>query len=242
MSQQINLYEDRLRPRLELATGRNLGIVALALLVAMTGWSLWESAAANRKSEAAAASLSEVLAAQERMKALTQAVAQRKVSPELAAEVENAKSMIAARKEVIEVLDSGALGRSTGFSAFMTGFARQAQSDLWLTGFRITAGGDEIEIRGRMLDASRLPDYVQRLNSVPVFQGRRFAALEMTRVTPTESPESQALVAVTAEGNGVAEEGRPSRQASLAAPFVEFLLRTENAGSTDVASRTKGAS
>lgn len=239
MSQQINLYEDRLRPRLELAIGRNLGIAALVLLVAMTGWSLWEGAAANRKSEAAAASLSEVLAAQERMKALTQAVAQRKVSPELAAEVENAKSMIAARKEVIEVLDSGALGRSTGFSAFMTGFARQAQSDLWLTGFRIMAGGDEIEIRGRMLDASRLPDYVQRLNSVPVFQGRRFAALEMTRVTPDESPEGQASVAATAVRQ---EEGRSPRQVPLVAPFVEFLLRTENASGADVPSRTKVAS
>ena len=66
MSQQINLYEDRLRPRLELATARNLWVFAVVLLAVMTSWSLWESAEANRKSAAAAASLSEVLAAQER--------------------------------------------------------------------------------------------------------------------------------------------------------------------------------
>jgi Tfp pilus assembly protein PilN len=172
------------------------------------------------------------------MKALTQVVAQRKVSPELAAEVDNAKATIAARKEVIEVLDSGALGRTSGFSAFMTGFARLAQPDLWLTGFSIASGGDEIEIRGRMLDASRLPDYVQRLNSVPIFQGRRFAALEMQRVTPVELPESSAAVAPTAEGQAVVEAQKLPRQV----PFVEFLLRSENAGRGDASTRAKEAS
>ena len=238
MSQQINLYEERLRPRLELATGRNLGVFALILLAVMAGWSLWESTEANRKSAAAAASLSEVLAAQEKMKALTQAVAQLKVSPALAAEVENAKAMIAARKDVIEVLDSGALGRTSGFSAFMTGFARLAQSDLWLTGFAITSGGDEIEIRGRMLDASRLPDYVQRLNTVPVFQGRRFAALEMRRVTPDESPDARPAATVTVAGQGVVDERKPPRQI----PLVEFRLRSENGDSGKTLPRAKGAS
>ena len=117
MSQQINLYEERLRPRLELATERNVGIAALVLLVAMAGWSLWEGAEADRRSAAAEASLKEVVAAQEKMKALTQTMAERKVSPELANEVESAKSMVAAREDVIKVLDSGALGRTAGFSS-----------------------------------------------------------------------------------------------------------------------------
>ena len=148
MSQQINLYEARLRPRLELATGRNVGIAALVLLVAVAGWSLWERGEADRRSAAAEASLKEVVAAQEKMKALTQTMAERKVSPELANEVESAKSMVAAREDVIKVLDSGALGRSTGFSSFMVGFAQQARSDLWLTGFRIAAGATKSRFTG----------------------------------------------------------------------------------------------
>lgn len=230
MSQQINLYEARLRPRLELATGRNLGVSALVLAVLMSGWSLWEGAEANRRSEAAGASLKEVVAAQEKMKALTQTMAERKVSPELDNEVESAKSMIAAREEVIKVLDSGAFGRTAGFSSFMRGFALQAQSDLWLTGFRIAAGGDEIEIHGRMLDPTRLPDYVQRLNAVPVFQGRRFAALEMRRVSPDE-----------AAGQPAADGDQAQRQRPFV-PFVEFLLRSESMGNGDASLSAKGAS
>lgn len=240
MSQQINLYEERLRPRLDLATGRNLGIVALVLLAAMAGWSLWESTEADRRSAAAEASLKDVVAAQEKMKALTQAMSQRQVSPELATEVESAKSTIVAREEVIKVLDSGAFGRSTGFSSFMQGFAQQAQSDLWLTGFRIAAGGDEIEIRGRMLDSTRLPDYVQRLNAVPVFQGRRFAALEMRRVNPDDVSSVQAPAVETA-GQHVADGDQAQRQRPFVA-FVEFLLRSETVGGGDASARAKGAS
>lgn len=237
MSQQINLYEERLRPRFELATGRNLASIALVLIALMTGWSLWAGAEANRQSDAAAASLAEVLAAQEKMKALTQAVVQRKVSPEMAAEVANAKAMIAARTEVIEVLDSGALGRTSGFSPLMVGFARLAASDLWLTGFRISAGGDEIEIRGRMLDPARLPGYVQRLNEVPAFQGRRFAALEMRRVTPEVNPvPSPSPAAPTVASGATSSQVLPRQQ-----PFVEFLLRSENAGAGDAAPRAKDA-
>ena len=240
MSQQINLYDERLRPRLELATGRNVGIAALVLLVAMAGWSLWEGVKADRRSEAAAASLKEVDAAQEKMKALTQTMAQRKVSPELAAEVEGTRSMIAAREEVIKVLDAGTFGRTTGFSLFMRGFAQQAQSDLWLTGFRIAAGGDEIEIRGRMLDPARLPDYVQGLNTVPVFQGRRFAMLEMRPVNADEASSAQTAQApaVKAAGQRVADGDQAQRQR----PFVEFLLRSESGDGGDASGRAKGAS
>ena len=232
MSQQINLYEDRLRPHLEIASGRNLAIAALVMLAVMAGWSFWENREADRHAAVAEASLKEVSDAQERMRALTQAATERKVSPELAAQIENAKAMIAARDDVLKALDSGALGRTSGFSSFMVGFARQVQPDLWLTGFRIAAGGDQIEIRGRLLDPARLPGYVQRLNAVPVFQGRRFAALEMQRVVP-EAPSNEA---VEAAGQAATDRAPAPRQQ----PFVEFRLRSEMATDGDVVSRAKG--
>lgn len=238
MSQQINLYEDRLRPRLELATGRNLGVAALVVLAGMAGWSFWEGTEADRRAQAATESLQEMVAAQEKVKALSQTVAQRKVAPELAAELDHAKAMIAARDEVIKALDSGALGRTTGFASYMLGFARQAQSDLWLTGFCIAGGGDEIEIHGRMLNPSRLPDYVQRLNAVPIFQGRRFAALEIRRVNAEDRQADSPPVAEAVAGQPGSRAGQTQRQA----PFVEFLLRSEPAGSGDAQLRTKDAS
>jgi len=232
VSQQINLYELRLRPRHELAMARNLGISALALLLLMTSLALWARFDANRKSAAAAVSQKQVAAEQERLTALSKMVAQRQVSPALASELEMARTTLAVRSDVIAMLDSGKLGNTTGFSALMSAFARHSQSDLWLTGFLVTAGGAEIEIRGRLLDPSRLPSYVQGLRSEPVFQGRRFAALEMRGVDPDEQitePPGTAKVSATAI---------PPQSVPSVPRFVEFVLRSENFDAADAGTRS----
>jgi hypothetical protein len=232
VSQQINLYELRLRPRHELAMARNLGIGALALLVLMTTLALWVRFDAQRKSAAAAVSQKQLADEQERLTVLSKMVAQRQVSPALASELENAKATLAVRSDVIAVLDSGTLGNTSGFSALMSGFARQSQTDLWLTGFVVTAGGTEIEIRGRLLDPSKLPAYVQRLRSEPVFQGRRFAALEMRGVDPdaqNTEPAGTAKVSATAA---------PPQSVPGVPRFVEFVLRSENVDAADASPRS----
>ena len=232
MSQQINLYEFRLRPRHELAMARNLGIGALALLLLMTSLAFWARFDAERKSAAAAVSLKQVADEQERLTALSKLVAQRHVSPALASELEIAKATLAVSGDVIALLDSGKLGNTSGFSALMSGFARHSQSDLWLTGFQVTAGGAEIEIRGRLLDPSRLPAYVQGLRSEPIFQGRRFAALEMRGVDLDEQktePAGTAKVSATSV---------PTQSVHDVPRFIEFVLRSENVDAANASPRS----
>lgn len=234
MSQQINLYEDRLRPSTSLATGNNLGLCTLSAIAVIAALSVYVSVEATNKTEAAATVQKQLLAEQEKLTTLTQRAGQRKISPALLGELENTKAMLAVRSEVIATLDSGKLGNSTGFSAFMSGFARQTQVDLWLTGFQVVAGGDEIEIRGRVLDPAKLPAYVQRLSSEPIFQGRSFAALDMQSVDPDEPGSDQPAAPRAAEklAAGPAEPRLPR--------FVEFVLRSENVGSLN-AKGTSGA-
>lgn len=122
------------------------------------------------------------------------------------------------------MLDSGALGSTQGFAPVFVGFSRLASADLWLTGFSVSHGGADIEIRGRMFDAARLPAYVQRLSAEPAFQGRRFAALTLQRQTPeAEATAGSAAVPVptgTAATVPVATGPR----------FVDFVLRSERGG------------
>ena len=235
MSQQINLYEERLRPRVDLATGKNLGIAAVIALALVSAVAWWSKSDADRKTAVAEVTQKELQAAQDRLKEVSLAVSQRKVSPALAAELEGARAKLSARQEVIDVLSSGRLGNANGFSAFMTGFAQQASADLWLTGFRIAEGGDEIEIRGRVLDPSLLPGYVQRLNSVPVLQGRRFATLDMQSVVP----EALAVSAELAGATKTAGTATPAAASAQLPPFVEFALRSARMG--DDADKGKAA-
>lgn len=224
MSQQINLYEARLRPRRELATGRNLGVAALVLLMAVTGVALWAGVVAGQKTEVAASLQKQVGEQQEQLTALTKAVAERRMSPALAAELERTRAVLAVRAEALEQLESGRHGNAIGFSEIFSGFARQAQPNLWLTGFTVARGGEGIEIRGRALDASVLPAYVQRLGGEPAFRGRRFAGLEMLDKERKDEGAEQPAKAPTVTAAQPA--ARPPR-------FVEFVLRSEHVAGAD---------
>lgn len=239
MSQQINLYEPRLRPRHDLATGRNLGICTLLVLVLMTGLAVWAEREAAVKTQVAAGLQKQVAAEQEKLVALTKSLSMLQVSPALVAELDGAKAMLASRQEVLTVLDSGKLGNAKGFSTVMSGFARQTQADLWLTGFLVSAGGEEVEIRGRVLDPAKLPAYVQKLSSEPAFQGRRFAALEMRGVDPDEQKTDSAVAVNANRQNGKDAEKQAEKQAAATRlpRFVEFVLRSENAAVVEGATR-----
>lgn len=218
MTQQINLYEPRLRPRHAWATARNVGVAAAALLVVMIALALDAGYQSDRKAAELSALQRQVSSEQERMTALAKLVAERRVSPALVSDSAKAQTLLASRQEVMDILDSGKVGNSSGFSEFMFGFARQIQPDLWLTGFSMSAGGEEIEIRGRLLDPAKLPGYVQRLSSEPVFHGRRFAALDMRSVEPAAPlPEGAAVT-------------QPSPPEAVLPRFVEFVLRSANGG------------
>lgn len=232
MSQQINLYEARLRPNRALLSGRNVCVAAACLVGLMVAWGAWVRIEAQGKTAAALQSQQAVSQTQEKLVALTREVGERKVSSSLASEIDSVRALLAVREEVMTVLGAGALGNTTGFSGFMAGFARQAQNDLWLTGFRISEGGAEIEIRGRMLDPARLPAYVQRLGEEKVFAGRRFAALEMRGVEPEKAADAAAA------GGKV-----PPASTEPAVRYVEFRLRSENAlrGEKESQATTEGA-
>ena len=227
-SQQINLYEARLRPRHELPVARNLAMATLLVLALLTGGALWVRSGAQSKAEALALLQKQLASEQAQLAELSKSIAGRRVSSVLAAELETARAALALRNEVVAVLDSGSLGNTSGFSAIMQGFARRSQPDLWLTGFSVSSGGEEIEIRGRLLDPARLPAYMQGLRSEPVFAGRRFAALEMKGVDPLEPKAESAASSPAPAADSSVEEAKLPR-------FVEFVLRSEKVAGADAA-------
>lgn len=217
MSQEINLYEARLRPNRDLLSGRRLGVALLVVLVVLVALSAVTRISAERSADELIRVQDEVKASQQKLAELNKTLAERKVSASLKSEIESAKAQLASRKAAMALLDSGQMGNSTGFFGVMSGFSRLASNDLWLTDFSVAAGGQEIEIRGRMLDSSRLPAYVQRLGGEPAFKGLRFATLDIHQ--PGAAPDNAPA------------GGAPSANESDAAAsrYVEFVLRSENA-------------
>jgi len=191
MSAQINLYHPRFLKQRELLVLGNVVLAAVALYTVLAlfgGWA-WRDAATRK--DAAAVTEEQLLAIKEQAAAATRAAAESKPDARLIAELRNAEALLRRRGDIARLLESGAIGSAGGFSDYLRGFARQKPDSLWLTGFTIGAGGNDMEIRGSMLNPAALPDYIRRLGTEKVFQGRNFAALSMNRAEP--APPAQAV-------------------------------------------------
>ncbi|MDP2810869.1 MAG: PilN domain-containing protein [Rhodocyclaceae bacterium] len=225
MSGQINLYNPALRRQTDPLGARIVAIGAALLLVAVGAAAVWAGASARQAEDGARDMAAQLKTARDQLTALQQQ-ATRKPGPALAAELAAAQATIGGRREILAMLDSGT-GATQGFVEYFRGFARQAPSGLWLTGFTLGAGGAEMEIRGRALSASLLPEYIRRLNGEPAFQGRGFSALDLRQKREEQKP---------AAAGAPAAGGQPGQH------FVEFTLvpvqRAASGG--DAAARTSG--
>lgn len=221
MTQQINLINPAFRKVFDWLTATPLAIATCLLLVVLGGASAWATMRAEKQEQAANLSAKALKDAQDRMVATGKLVAESKPSAELANELANTRALLKSREEIMRVLDGGSIGSTTGFAEFLRGFARQTPNGLWLTGFAIGAAGSEMEIRGRMMNPSVLPEYIRRLKTEPVFQGRSFASLNIQR--PTAGKDLKSLEAML-DASGKPAAGTTQVAKEAAPSFVEFVL------------------
>lgn len=216
MSQQINLLLPELKKHFDWLA---LPVVAVtsACLIGLT--LIWSGAAAMRAQvlQTEEAGLSQnVQQTQQQILLLTNILAERKENPQLAAEVESLRLSILQREQAIGSI--GKLGSDApGYATRMQGFARQLQDGVWLTGFSFL--GEDVEIRGRLTDASLLPAYIGRLNGESAFAGRQFSALAMKQVDAKQDKPAAGDTAGTTSASN--EKTKPLPR------YVEFSLTSE---------------
>jgi hypothetical protein len=212
-AQFINLYPAALRRQSPPVSATQLAVACLVLVAALSAWSMLARHRAQDLARQTAELEAQLRTERDQLAALGKELGARKGDPLLAAQLAGAEAMLAARREAIAVLEQGRIGNADGFSDYLRAFSRQALQGLWLTAFEISAGGTEMSIAGRAVDAELLPRYVRRLNAEEVFRGRSFAALSMK-----------------GEGGDKADSA-PGKDRAAAAPpqYVEFLLATRDA-------------
>ena len=205
MSQQINLLNPAFRKPRDWLKAAPLAAFAAVLLALLVIAAFAARVSADGRERLAVEQEAHLKTLQERLKTLSQLAAERKPNAQLAAELADVQAQLKTREEILTYLSNGGIGNTSGFAEYLRGFAQQVPKGLWLTGFTIGAGGSEMEIRGRMLNAATLPEYIHRLNSEKAFQGRSFASLTINR------PEAETKAAAA--------------PAAALPPFVEFVLR-----------------
>lgn len=210
MSQQINLLLPELRPRFDwlalpivagaAAAGLVL-LVAVAILTAMTldGLKTRESKVKNQ-----------LAGLQQQVQSLGRALGARQADTSLDKQIAAVRLAVSQRQEVLNVIAQGDVAGSSAYSGLFQGFSRQIVDGVWLVGFGFAQ--KDVEIRGRLVDPALLPTYISRLNVEPAFAGRRFAALDMKGIEPSE---------VKTDATAIAAKAAP------AVRYTEFVLRSE---------------
>lgn len=182
MTQYINLYDPSLRQGRDLLSLNNVAlsmVLALLVLMGLAAFGMVRSSEELRSYKIAEAKLRQ---AQEQLTVFAAQQAGRKQDVALQNELAEAKEALATKSDVLARLQSGEFGQREGFYPFLRALAQVEPEGVWLTAFVATNEGKAMEIRGRMVNESSLPRYVQALRRQPAFNGRQFTALNVSRV------------------------------------------------------------
>jgi len=179
MSQQINLIDPtfaKQRKHFSLpAMLQGLGLILLGSLL-FYGYAVYQVDRLGKQSEESA---KRYKTEQARLVRYAAEFSPQQANQALQDEVRRLEKRAADQAELIEIIKSGAVGNTTGYSEYMRAFSRQVVQGLWLTGFRVTGDAAQISLSGAVLAPELLPAYIQRLNKESVMRGRTFATLQM---------------------------------------------------------------
>lgn len=222
MSQQINLFNPILLREKKyfsaLTMVQALGLILIGSLLVVL-YVNYRSSGLRVEADKTSVQLGVALAQQARINAEFGA---RAPNAALAAELQKTDVEVKALQQVFDLLRTGEIGNTKGYSDYLQAFSRQITDGLWLTGLTIQGAGNDIALQGRALQPDLVPAYIGRLTREPVMQGKSFSTLAILQPPPEP-------VGGSAAGS----------VATKAAGYVEFQL--QSAGIAKDADNSVGA-
>lgn len=215
MSQQINLFNPIFLKQKKIFTALPMAEALGAIVLGALLLTWYAGRSVDQLAQQAAAGKVLVAERERRLVEANRQFAPRQKSPTLAAEVAQADAELASLQRVQAFLQEGTLGNSAGYAEYFRALARQNVQGVWLTSVSIVGAGTDIGVQGRALQPTLIPQYIGRLKTERVMQGKTFASLDIAR------PEAAATGATTAANAGI-----PLPATSASAPFVQFSLQT----------------
>jgi Tfp pilus assembly protein PilN len=224
MSQQINLFNPIFHKKGFSFTSSTALLYGFCITVAVgataAGYARYELYEASARAQAVEQLHKDTNA---RFEKLTSALVQQKPNAQIEAEVASLDMQLKGRQEIIETLNSGAVGNTGGFSEYMRAFARESVTGLWMTGFDLAQGGNELAIQGRTLNPDLVATYIKQLNHEKSLQGRQFSALRIGQ--PASSPAARTPAETEAAINSQAQKN--VQEPPAAQPrYLEFTIST----------------
>ncbi|MGH6782713.1 MAG: hypothetical protein ACREB5_11495, partial [Sphingomonadaceae bacterium] len=112
----------------------------------------------------------------------------------------------------------------------LTAFARRALPGIWITGFTLGDGENDMVLRGRVLRAELVPSYIRALNNEEVMRGRKVVELRLSAHRSPKPPAAAPAAPSLPQGAPV----QPPQE-FLEFSFVAPRVVTERAATTGAA-------
>jgi hypothetical protein len=179
MSQQINLFNPIFLKQKKYFSVKtmlqSLGLIVLGSVL-FYGYAVYQVAQLSRQSD----ELSKRYAIEQtRLTNFSNEFSPQRSGQQLGDELKQLEAQAAAQDAVLNMLKSGAIGNTEGYSEYMRAFARQSIKGLWLTAFDIVGDGAQMSLSGAVLSPQLVPSYIQRLGREKVMRGKTFSTLQM---------------------------------------------------------------
>ena len=180
--QQINLYQEQFQIRRDPYAARNLGAGLLLLVVMLAAISVWLHQRADRVAERATAAQSERDRLEQQLLSLRTRLEQRNASAAGALdEIGRLRQELAAKRRVLEYIESGPIARRDGFSAHLDGLARRVIEGVWFDRIVFERGGEQLRLEGHALRPGGVPRMIAALGDEPAYAGHAFRSLVIER-------------------------------------------------------------
>ena len=180
--QQINLYQEQFRVRRDPLDARHLGAALLLLVIALGAGSVWLHQRAGEAAERVAAAERERDRLEQQVLALRARLEERQA--EATGAVDKAARLreeLAAKRRVLEYLESGPIARRDGFSGHLEGLARQVVDELWFDRIVFELGGSKLRLEGHSLHPEGVPKMIAALGEEAAYAGHAFRSLVIER-------------------------------------------------------------
>ena len=109
---------------------------------------------------------------------------------DLQSRIQQLSTELAGREHALAMLQSGAVGSTSGFSAQLAALARHPLAGLWLRQITVSDLTGSMSLAGESVDPDRVPRYLRALATEHVLAGLRFDRLVIER--PEAAPAASA--------------------------------------------------
>ena len=181
MMQQINLYQEQLRPQKKPFSATSMAIsscIFAVLLAAMYFYAAQQLSSVEMRMQAIDGDLSNLRIQVEK---LVKQFPEQQESKLITSEITRLTRELDKRQAIGRALEKHALENNRGFSDLLESLARQHVQGTWLTHVFISDGGESLSFEGLTYSSELVPAYIRQLSDEEPFEGLVFNVLEMQR-------------------------------------------------------------